>query len=264
MDEGKLSELFGQAVPDPPPPTFGVPEVVAESNRVRIRNRNALLGGSVLGLALLTGAGVLGVALWKGTDARDTNTAGSAAAPGVVDSTGNGKIGQNEVPNEGAPQLPKAADGGSKDHSLSAESPKQGGTSSGNAGPSGPGSTLNGCGQADRELAAALAGELPAAAHSPNPADAVPAIASCPADGRGAGFVFNENGLTGRISVILLSGPTGDVGIPPSPPPGTAVADAFTASNRKVVLLSTPSSDPPPFAADLQDIAYRVAGKLSG
>ena len=143
MDEGKLSEVFGAAVPDPPPPTFGVHDVVAESNRVRIRNRKALLGGSVLGVALLAGVGVLGVALWKGTDARDS--AGSAAAPAVVDSTGNGKIGQNEVPNEGSPQLPKAADGGSADHSLSAESPKQGGTSTGNAGPSGPGSTRNGC-----------------------------------------------------------------------------------------------------------------------
>lgn len=202
------------------------------------------------------------MALWKSTDARDA--AGSAAAPAVVDSTGNGKIGQNEVPNEGAPQLPKAADGGTADHSLSAESPKQGGTSSGNAGPSGPGSTRNGCGQADRELAAALAGELPAAAHSPKPEDAVASVATCPADGRGAAFFFDENGLQGTVSVILLSGPTGTVGYPPSPYPGITEADAFTASNRKVIVFSMPGSNPPPFAADLQDIAYRVAGKLSG
>jgi len=63
MDEKKLQALFGDAVPDAPEPTFGLGDVRAESGAQRTRHRNLLLGGSALGIAILTGVTVLGVAL---------------------------------------------------------------------------------------------------------------------------------------------------------------------------------------------------------
>jgi len=171
MDERKLGELFREAVPDVPPPSFGHGDITAESNRQRTRHRRALLGGSALAVAILAVAGVLGVALWKGT--------GTENGAVVADSSGNGPHAPNEVPSEGVPRA--AAGGGTADESFSAESPKQGGTPTGNAGPAGPGSTPRGCDKADPELAAALAGELRAA-----PSSAVPAAnVYCPPGGAG-------------------------------------------------------------------------------
>src|SRR6266511_730647 len=115
MDERKLNELFRDAVPDAPTPSFGAADIVLESGRQTLRKRNALLGGSALGLAILAGAAVLSVALWKGTDSKEGTAAG---APMVAGSTGNRDVLPNEVPNEDA--QPPAAPGGA-DSSFSAE-----------------------------------------------------------------------------------------------------------------------------------------------
>jgi len=195
VDEKKLREVFGEAVPEAPPPTFQIGEVRSESRRQRTRHRNALLGGSALGIAVLTGAAVLGVALWKGTDSNDASTA--AGAPMFDGSSSNATSGSSDVPHEVQP--PRAASGGTEqDKSFPTESPKQGGTSTGNAGPSGPGSTLIGCGQADRELAAALAGELPAAA-SPK---LLNAKVACPQGARSFAVEVTDGDRTGIVSVV--------------------------------------------------------------
>lgn len=64
MDEQRLSEMFRDAVGEPPPPSFGPADVVAASRRATARRRGAVAGASLLGVALLTvgllSSGVLG------------------------------------------------------------------------------------------------------------------------------------------------------------------------------------------------------------
>jgi hypothetical protein len=240
VDERKLSELFRNAVPDAPPPSFDYDDVAVESGRQRVRRRNALLGGSALGIALLAGATVLGVALWKGTGT--TNGALPANAPLAG---GNAEAAPNEVPSEDAG---RSASGGAQDRSFSAEVPKQGGPPTGNAGTQEPGSTSSGCGQADGELAAALAGELPSAAPSREP---VPL--SCTPRARGAAFRVD-----GGVVTLLVYPPGVEAG---SPPHNAAVRAVMTTDGRRVVLISEPEFDgqDPPLENELQGMVERLA-----
>ncbi|OLF09476.1 hypothetical protein BLA60_20180 [Actinophytocola xinjiangensis] len=239
MDEHKLSELLRDAVADVPPPTFDQGDVVRESARQRVRRRNGLLTGSALGVALLAGATALSVALWTGTDSSgQPNAASGDSAPG------NGTTAPYELEEEKAADAPSA--GG--DTNSSPESRKQGRTSGEEAGPAGPGSTPSGCEQADRELAAALAGELPAAA--------LPAYYTCPSDV--TNITYDLYG--GRLTVMLL-----DAGslMASDDEPGWTMRQAVaeTADGRHVMIFSA-ARDPgtPPFADELEDLAERVAG----
>lgn len=253
MDERKLGELFRDAIPDVPSPSFDRGDVVAEANLQRVRRRNALLGGSALGVALLAGATVLGVALWGGTEVGDT--ASTSAGPLVARESGNGEAAPNEVPNEDAQRSEDASGGGASDQSFSAESPKQGGTPTGNAGPPGLGSTLSGCEKADLELAAALAGELQAAVNN-----AVPADITCPPNSRGVAFRVDG----GIVSVIVvpkdaeLRNPVADQ------PEGSILRDALTSAGDHVIAVSEPAaaSTAPPAEARLQDIVNTLAAGL--
>jgi hypothetical protein len=241
VDERKLSEMFQNAVPDAPPPSFDYDDVAVESGRQRVRRRNALLGGSALGIALLAGATVLGVALWKGTGT--TNGVSPANAPLAG---GNAEAAPNEVPSEDAG---RSASGGAQDRSFSAEVPKQGGPPTGNAGTQEPGSTSSGCGQADGELAAALAGELPSAA----PSLTGFREASCSPNVRTAAVRVD-----GGVVTLLVYLPGAQAG---SPPHNAAVRALTTADGRRVVLMSQPDFDgqDPPLENELQGMAERLA-----
>lgn len=256
MDERKLSELFRDAVPDAPPPTFGVQDIAAESGKQTLRKRNALLGGSALGLVIVAGIAVLGMALWKGTDSQEGTAA--AGAPMVADS-GNREMPLNEVPN-GEAQSPAAGGGAQKDSSFSAEAPKQGGPPTGNAGPSGPGSTPRGCGQADPELAAALAGELRAAANI----TPVAAKALCPDGSHAAAVPLSDNGRTGTVTIVLAPvGTTVDYPVTGSPQ-GAVVGSGTARDGRRLYVITEPtgSSTQAPFAAEVPGVAERLAAKF--
>ena len=251
MDERKLGELFRAAVPAVPPPSFDHRDVVDESDRLRVRRRNALLGGSALAIVLLAGATVVGVALWRGTGAGvATNSASGAGV--VVQSTGNEQPAPNEVPKEDA--------GRASDESLSAGSPKQGGTPTGNAGPPGPGSAPSGCEKADPELAAALAGELRAAPQTERPANLF-----CPPNSRGVAYrVSDTSGHSGLVSLVV-SPKDAQFGSPTaSKPEGTALRAGVARDGRHVVLISEPDpgSVDPPFEFDLQGLVDRLAAKV--
>jgi hypothetical protein len=257
MDEKKLQKIFRDAVPEAPPPSFKIGDVRSESGRQRVRHRNALLGGSALGIALLTGAAVLGVALWRGTDSNET--AGAAGAPMIDSSSGNAGKSSSEVPN--GDQSPRAASGGTEqDKSFPTEPPKQGGTPTGNAGPQGPGSTLNGCGQADRELAAALAGELPAAAQNPVNANAV-----CPSGSRAFAFQLTDGGKSGLVTVVLVP-PGAKVDYPVTGSPQGAVVGTgdIKKDGRRVYVITEPAdgSTAAPLDDRVQQIAEKAAAKL--
>jgi hypothetical protein len=248
MDERKLGELFRDAVPELPPPSFDHTSVAAESNRLRKRRKTALLGGSVVAVAVLVVIGVVGVAQWRGT----TGTNSGAAVAG---SSGNGSAGSNEVPNEDA-----QPSGGTSDRSFSAESPKQGGTPTGNAGPPGPGSTPSGCEKADPELAAALAGELRAAANSQQPARI-----GCPVTARGVALaVTDSDGHSGLVSLVVAPA-NAQFGNPLTDQPnGSVERAAITSDGRRVVVVSVPDpgSGQAPFGADLQRIVEKLAARI--
>lgn len=240
MDEKKLADLLKDAVAETPPPTFSASDVARESDRQRARHRNGVLAGSAFGVAILAGATALGVALWTGpgtvTDAAGAESAASGS---------NGNAAPYELPDEDNKAAAPTERGGTED--FPPEMPKQGGYPDGNGGPAGPTGTPRGCEQVDRELAAALAGELPAAAKI-KVGDAVPVSLSCPEGATGAAYDLPN----GRISVILMPDDvmmtTGSLG---------TQADAPTDDGRQVFVVSEPVSQGgvAPFGSDIQRIA---------
>lgn len=251
MDEKRLSELLKEAVADTPPATFDHSDVTSESERQRVRHRNGVVAGSAFGVALLAGAAALGVALWTGPGSVE-----SATAAGDGTSFGNGNAAPNEVP-EGDVRIAPQTEGGDQED-FPPETPKQGGSSDGNAGPAGPGGTPSGCEQADRELAAALAGELPAAANL-RTEDAFPVSLSCPADSLGAAFRVIDDGVPGTVSVVVID--------PGSSPPDwpleseTVRAESVGPMGGTVVVVSqaTDSNQPAPYGNELSVVAQELS-----
>ncbi|HET9142166.1 hypothetical protein [Actinophytocola sp.] len=251
MDERKLNELFRDAVPDAPPPSFDHTDVAMVSHRQQARLRRSLLGGSALAAVILVGVAVFGMALWNGAGTREGTSSGQAASAPMADSaTGNAAPVPNEVPNEGA----------DSDKKLSAEPSKQGDAPTEIAGPSGPGSTPSGCVKADLELAAALAGELQAADTSVASSE-LPAGVACPPDGRGAAYRLADGGL---ISVLLVSPTSAQPNPFAGKPDGTAVRAQVTPRGLRLMLVSEPGpgSRSAPLESRLQTIAERLAGKF--
>ena len=249
MDETRLTELLKDAVADTPPPTFTHADVTRESDRQRQRRRNGLLTGSAFGVAVLAGATALGVALWTGERAGSPVT--SAESDGVG---GNGSAAPYELPDETAKAAAPTERG---QEGFPPETPKQGGSSDGNGGPAGPAGTPSGCEQVDRELAAALAGELPAAAKV-KVDDALPVSLTCPSGSRGAAFYLPD----GQVSVIRLplgasmAFDSGDSGRRS----GNASASTSTGSMVVVVSVAARSGEPPPYESDLSGFARAIAG----
>jgi hypothetical protein len=247
MDERKLAELLHDAVADTPPPSFDEHDVARASERQRIRRRNAVVTGSAFGVVVLASATALGVALWTGQ-----GTPGSVTSAESVDSGGNGNAAPYELPDEGA-ALPEQTERGEQQQDFPPESRKQGRPSDGNGGSSDSASTPSGCEQVDRELAAALAGELPDTANV-KVDDALPVSWSCATNAPGAEFTVPG----GVISVLLLRN---DQLTAFNSRSGTAQADAPTSDGRQVLVLSTASgsSGTAPFASDLKRIATEIA-----
>lgn len=247
MDDNKLTELFKDVVADTPPPTFTHADVTRESERQRVRRRNGLLTGSAFGVAVLAGATALGVALWTGEVSPSQVTSAESGAAG-----GNGSAAPYELPDEDAKAAAPTERG---QEGFPPETPKQGGSPDGNGGPAGPTGTPSGCEQADRELAAALAGELPAAART-NVDAALPVQFACPADARGATLVLPD----GQITVLLLPQETATA-LDSSVGSTFGKASAQTPTGRFVEVVSVPASDgaPIPYASELNSIAMAVA-----
>jgi len=245
MDEKKLAELLKDAVADTPPPTFTQADVTRESERQRMRRRNGLLTGSAFGVAVLAGATALGVALWTG----EVSSSGAMSADSAA-SSGNGISAPDELPDEGGNAAPQTERG----EGFPPNSPKQGGDSDGNGGPAGPTGTSSGCEQVDRELAAALAGELPAAANI-KAAEAIPVTLRCDAESSGAAFELPD----GRLNVILTSGTPQDMAAVAAS--GGAQASAPTSDGRQVLVVSEPASQggDVPYASDLSRFAAEIA-----
>lgn len=255
MDERKLAGLLQEAVADTPPPSFDEHDVARESERQRLRRRNGILAGSSFGVVLLASATALGMALWTGSNSAEKTGDSNAAAAG-----GNASASPYELPQEDSVGAPKT-ERDNVPQDAPSESRKQGRPSSGDAGPAGPGGTPNGC-EADRELAAALAGELPAAANA-DATDVQSVELFCPEGSKGAMYRVVDNGQAGSVSAVIVQP---DLAPPEwqNLPRGTQRGTANLDDGSTVVVISEPrlEGEVAPFGNDVQQVADELARVL--
>ncbi|HKS45562.1 MAG TPA: hypothetical protein VJT49_10695 [Amycolatopsis sp.] len=225
MDERELGTLFRAAPGDPPPSTFTLEDVTAASARATARRRSTLIMTLSCVVVVLVGFG-----LFRWGPSTGTNT-----------TSGSAQVITGGQPAQAPERLPNA----------STPSPLQGSDGTGEAGPRAEGTT--GCDKVDRELAIALAGELPVTgASGPSPGRV------CTTGSRSAGFQVTDGDRKGFLSVTLL--PAG-VAVPVEP--GAMTAQELAASGATLVISSTP--DPggaPPFQTDLQRVAVALAARF--
>jgi hypothetical protein len=190
VDEEKLANLFQAAVADPPPASFDERDIAAKSKQVTAQRRALLAGGGglavvILAVALLLGTGVFG------------HTSSSTVAGGPADSA--------RLPSDQSfGKAPGLASGNAGPAVISpthfpGSTPKQGGGENGGVGPD-AGGTHAGCGPTDRQLAVALANELP----SVGAPVAAPAALSCIPGSRTATYHVHVGGSPDGYVMALL------------------------------------------------------------
>ncbi|MEU5258282.1 hypothetical protein [Amycolatopsis sp. NPDC021455] len=229
MDEQELRSLFSAVPGDAPEPTFSQDDVVRESRRQTVRHRNRITAGVSAAVLVVAGFGAYGL-LSGGTPQSMTSAQDSGAAAGQ--------------PGDG-PMRPQVE---GESPNFSSAVPQQGGTSDGRTGRLAEGAS--GCDQVDRELAIALAGELPGHVSD---TQAVPGGA-CSTAARSAGFPVPG----GEIAAAVYP-----KGIPVArkfQPAGTVTAQVSTASGGALVLVSVPSAGAAaPLAGRVERIAHDLA-----
>ncbi|RZQ65264.1 hypothetical protein [Amycolatopsis suaedae] len=233
MDDRELETLFRTAPGDAPAPTFTLDDVTARSRRQTARRRSTIIAACGFVVVVGLGAGVLGLA---------GSTEQTASAPGMA---------QQEQPN-GVPARPPEDRVPMEMESVPPQSPMQGGTGTGDNGPRAD-STF-GCDKVDRELATALAGELPATGST----EASPGRV-CTTGARSAGFPV----AGGFVSATVFP-PGTTVQLPPLTN-GALPVETFGASGRRILVLSEPapgSSVPPVAERDAQRIADTLAARF--
>ncbi len=249
MDERKIAELFRDAASDAPPASFGVDNVVSASARETVRRRNRLALGSAMAAVLVFG-GVVAYANLMSVENGLPTSAGSALE---AESPNLTPFGVPE-PRDGGTLAEPDLTGGLPPKSIPENTSTQGDVEPGKAGRPTTGGT-SGCQEVDRELAVALADELPAA-DGLQPSHAV---ANCPPGARGASFLVRDGrGVYGVVSVVLL--PVGQQALA-----STSIAEAHHDSAKGVVyVLSEPAQGASvgPFEAELGSLAERIAARF--
>ncbi|MEU4806748.1 hypothetical protein [Actinosynnema sp. NPDC023587] len=248
MDERRIADLFRDAANGAPPPSFDVGNVRSASARETARKRTRLALGSALTVVVALG----GVVTYANLVPRE-NVSTSA---GSAESAASPNLSPMAVPEprRGESLAVPDVSGGLPPKSIPEDPSTQGDGTSGTTGRPTTGGA-SGCQEVDRELAVALADELPAA-EGLQPSHAV---ANCPTGARGAGYlVRDDQGVYGVVSVVLV-------------PPGVqALASSSPAEGRApardgtVFVLSEPAqgSVAGPFEARLTDLAARVAARF--
>lgn len=228
MDEQQLSELFRAAAGKPPPASFDRDDVLAASRRAAARRRSALAGGSLLGIAVLTGGVMLGgQVLQPGTDEAAPPAASTAPPP----QPGGRMLEQPPASLLGAPP------GAGPDISEGAGS----------------------CGPADPALAAELTEAL--AGRGAEPAGpTVPLSESCPPGSRAAGLP-----VPGGTIYLVLTPPTpGATDTGTARADGSRGYATTTARGQLLAVLSVPAAptQPAPLAQQLEELARELARQL--
>lgn len=221
MDERELGTLFRDAPGEPPPPTFALTDVTIASARATARRRSALILAVGCVVLVLVGLGV--------TRFGFTGTTATSGAPQVT---------------TGGPRPAPPSD-------ASIPSPLQGSGGTGEAGPRAEGTS--GCEKVDRELATALAGELPATGAADASADP-----ACPAGARSAGFRVSDGDRRGFLLVTLVP-----KGATPPPAAGVTSVRKETPSGAILVVSSAPDQgSAPPLEARLPSIVLDLAPRF--
>jgi hypothetical protein len=221
MDEHELETLLRATPGEPPPPGFTLADVTRASTRVTARRRSTLFLAAACLIAVLGAGAITGLSHFGGTA---PSTGQPAAAPT-------------------RPSL-----------TFPAPSPVQGSGGTGEEGPRAEGTS--GCEKVDRELATALAGELPATGVTgPSPGRL------CPTATRSAGFHVTDGDRSGAVSVTFFP-PGVAVQIPPLTD-GTILAEQRAAGGGTIALLSTPdSSRGAPLEGTLRAVAAALAQRF--
>jgi hypothetical protein len=259
VDERQLAELFRAAADGGPPARFSHSDVVTTSRRITTRRRAGIAGAATFGVAVLLGAVLTGNALFGGPERDDLTAAGSPAespAQPRMESDGQGQA-EAPPPKQAPPEPtpPEQASG------LGVPaSPSQGTGESGKVVPwpgLGDDDARAGCGQADRELAEALAAQLPAA----DQARAVAVPDRCPPDARAVAVPVEDAAAAGWIYLVLA--PVRGDGPPDRPlerADGALGYQRLARSGLVLVVLSVPRVEggPAPFASDLSRVAENL------
>ncbi|WP_086827681.1 hypothetical protein [Allokutzneria sp. NRRL B-24872] len=264
MDERKLADLFRDAVREAPPASFDEQDVLGASKLATARHRMRVATGSAFGVVVLAGVAVFGAnALSPGPDGGSVTAAQNSSEYGATDG-GTPLVPFTAGPIQPMPSgpVPPGRTTQAPPKSIPESTSKQGDDDPGRAGRPTSG-TPTGCGPADRELAVALAHELPAAAGL----TPTPAARSCGPGSRAMSVLVRDGGVTGVVSVIL--GPpdakigSDDIGTKDLPP-GAASASAYAPSGRPLTVVSEPAkgSITSPFGGRVEDIAKKLAEKL--
>ncbi|MGW4588429.1 hypothetical protein ACWEKJ_14000 [Amycolatopsis thermoflava] len=225
MDERELTELFRSAPGEPPPAGFDVRDVRTASARVTARRRTTLAVASLCVVFALFGAGIAGFVQSRTTQSN--------------------QVQGQEQPANAPGRLPSAVP------QLSGPSAMQGGEGAGENGPRAD--STSGCDKVDRELATALAGELPATGITGPDAGDV-----CTPGSRTARYGVTENGRTGSVSATVL--PPGASVQLAKLADGAVVDQRLTAGGGTVIVLSVPA---PGSAAPLADDVPKIATALA-
>lgn len=237
MDERELRSLFSAAPGDAPEPTFSRDDVVREARRQTVRHRNRITAGVSAAVLVVAGFGGYGL-LSGGTPKPMTAANGDAVSSSELGSAQPGDV----------PLRPEV---GGESPNFSSQVPQQGGTAEGKTGPRAEGAS--GCEQVDRELAIALAGELPGHVSD---TQAVPGGA-CTTTSRSAGFQV----AGGEIAAAVY--PKGVPVARKFQPAGTVTAQVGTASGGELVLVSVPSAGAAaPLAGQVEQFAHDLAPRF--
>lgn len=242
MDERELQQLFRDAPGEAPPPSFGVSDVAAASRRATARQRVRIATASSAAVLVLAGGGLFAA---LGPLSNEGNVGGSdsevASAP------------QMDAQAPGQPQAPykRHHDGGSAEAEAL---PKQGGEVTDGPGAAG----TERCRAVDRQLATALAGELPVGPRG----EPIPGELPCTDAPKQAAYRVQDGGRSGVITVALVS-PQDGGGEENGPAFKGSFADARTDDGMTVVVLSrADEGNYAPYRSELDEIAERIADRL--
>lgn len=209
MDENELKALFRDAPGEAPLPTFDTADVVRASKRATARRRNGIAGACSALVLVLAGVGMFGMLgrVDEGSLTAASNSEPEAASQGQPGAGSARPLDSGESSNFSDPPPQQGGSGPEKTGQMTAEG-------------------TFGCDQVDRELATALAGELPV------PVDIAQATPGdvCTTGARSAGFQVPG----GTVAAAVF--PAGSA-VPPLPA-GAAIVQRTTAKGSLVVVVS--------------------------
>ena len=238
MDDRALAELFrdaaDSAAQSAPPPTFDHADVLAGSERARIRKRQRVIGGAAVAAAVLAAVGLGGAGLFGPSPASDSTLAGpEPAAPNA-----RSIVPYMDAPEARSDSAPQAAPPGAA-----------------------PLKRADSCSRVDDELFRLLGEALPEVRGlHPRP---LPASAQCPPNGRGFEVDVNDNGILGSLQVILSPRPTNQINVQ-VPPGGGVVTTGTPTDDGGWLTLNSLSVKPGrvPFKDLLRQIVSDMADEL--